>query len=195
MRFALALLIGLSFAAAASAETITIATFSDPSNDASEPLFNYDANTNVLSGSWSAEGLILEAATGTWDDATFQMSADPGAIPGTVGAGTVEFFSELGDPLMLIEFDSGQLNAIGFGATEFIATNEVIFSGAILPAPTIDESFGFSFANQVALDGAGSFSATASFTSSATLIPEPATVCLLVIGGLAVSRKARRQRA
>jgi len=52
-------------------------------------------------------------------------------------------------------------------------------------------SFSFSFVNQMPLNGNPNdgYTATASFTSSA--VPEPATMCLLALGGLAVLIRRR----
>ena len=187
----LAALMVLSVAVAAQADTITVASFADPSNDSATPLFVYDAGAGTLTGGWSDPGLVLETVSGDFADATFTMDAAPVVAPGTIGAGEILFYDS-GDNLLLdITFDSGQMNFIGFGATEFMSLNDVTFSGPILSDPVESESFAFSFANQAPIGSDGSFSATASFTSSALVIPEPATLGLLGLAGFALVRRRR----
>ncbi len=183
----------LVFAVSAQANVVTgtdtIATFDDPALDATTPLITYDAGSNTLSGAWNSIGLTLETVSGDYIDATFTLTALPGGLPGEVGAGEVQFFDSLANPIFNIAFDSGQLNAIGFGATEFLSLNDVTFTGSILIDPVQNESFAFSFANQTPVGNDGSFTATAAFTSSATVIPEPATLGLLALGAVAFFRK------
>lgn len=177
------LMLGL-LVAQAEAGTVTIATFADPAADATTPLFTYTSATGMLEGSWSNVGLTLETIDGNFVDATFTMSAPADIGTGDVGAGTVEFFDSAANSILLIEFDSGEINFDQVGATEFMSQNVVAFSGSILPDPplfTDQESFAFSFANLVD-QGGGDFTATAAFTSSATIIPEPATLALLALG-------------
>ena len=52
-----------------------------------------------------------------------------------------------------MDFDSALLSIDAFGATEFNALNDVMFSGSILPSPVQAESFSFAFTNQVAVGG------------------------------------------
>ena len=186
-----AALVTLLFVASAQASTVTIATFADPALNATTPLFSHDADTNTLSGGWALDGLTLETASGDYNDATFIMAAAPGTAPGLVGAGQIDFFDDLSNLILTIGFDSGQLNVIGFGATEFLSTNTVTISGPILTNPLIDEGFSFAFANQTPVGTGGSYTATASFTSSATVVPEPASLVLVLVGGIALIRRYR----
>ena len=62
-----------TLATPASAETVTIATFQDPSQDASQPMFSFDAIANHLDGSWTLPGLTLETIGGTFENVTFAM--------------------------------------------------------------------------------------------------------------------------
>lgn len=181
----LVLMTGLSVRA----ESITIATFADPSTDGTTPVFVYNGTTNQLNGGWIFPGLTLETIGGTFSNATFSMTAAPGVGFGNVGAGSIVFSDSRSIPLLNISFDSAQLSFIGFGATEFLATNNVTFSGSILPFPVEAESFSFAFANQQPFgDG---FTATAAFTSSA--VPEPASIALLAAGGCCLLRRRRRR--
>ncbi len=168
----------------ARAESITIATFADPAVDETTPLFEFDATTHQLSGGWSAPGLTLETATGTYENVTFSMP--PLAVDGfgEVDAGELLFRDSGGALLFRIAFGSAHLNLIGFGATEFLSTDEVEFTGPILPGPVTEEEFSFAFANQTPSGPGGSFTVTASFTSSA--VPEPGSVALLLSSGLLV---------
>ncbi len=184
----------LAVAFSARAESITVASFADPAGDETTPLFQFDATAHELSGGWSDPGLTLETATGTHENVTFTMSTLDVDAFGETSDGQVDF-RDAGNALIYrITFDSAHLSVIGFGATEFLATNAVAFSGSILPAPVFNESFSFAFANQTPSGPAGGFTATAAFTSSAEVVPEPASVVLLLagFGALGVSRRRRR---
>lgn len=175
------------------ASTLTVATFADPSPDASMPLFQYDGNTQVLTGSWSGTGLTLETLVGDYADAKFTLSAAFDLING--GMGTLEFFDSASAPILTFEFGSSSLSTLGIGATEFMATDMVTMTGEVAdnafgPGLAVQESFAFAFANQVEADAQGSFTATASFTSSA--IPEPASIAILAMGAALALRRRRR---
>lgn len=180
-------------ATTASAETVTIATFNDPSPSSLSPLFLFDAATNQLSGGWGFDGLTLETIGGVFEDATFSLTALPGAGAGAVGAGTIEFRDSGDDVIFTMAFDSAFLSIDTFGATEFNASNDVVFTGSILPFAVQAESFSFAFANQVAVGGEGGYSATAAFTSSAEVIPEPTTLVMLLFA-TAVSGAGRGRK-
>jgi hypothetical protein len=192
MRLAVALTVLAVAAAGVQAGPLTlstIATFADPSQDSADPLFFYDAPTNTVSATWDEPGMTLQTIAGDFVDATFVMTADPGVDFGDVGAGTVVFSDADDNVIFTIEFDSGQLSPTAFGATEFLGLNDIQFSGTILPNPTENESFGFALVNQVPNGDNGSWTATASFTSSATIVPEPASLMLLGLGGFALLRR------
>lgn len=175
------------------ANAFTVATFADPAVDGTTPLFSL--NGNVLSGAWNGTGLLLQTPVlpaPDFPDATFIMSplvATPiNASLAMVGAGSIQFFDNLNQPILLIAFDSGLLTtAVSFGASDFIGQN-VTFSGSLLGQPVTDEAFAFSFANPVAIPGG--WTATAAFTSSA--VPEPATLAFFLLGGLPLLRTRRR---
>ncbi len=183
--------LGCALAVLSPARADVIATFEDPASGSSTPLFTFDANLMQLSGGWTLSGLNLEGIGGTLNNVTFTMPPISVTALGEVQAGQIEFF--LGaESVFLVEFDSAQLSPTVFGATEFLATNEVVFSGSILPLPVENESFAFAFANLVDI-GNGGFTATASFTSSADVIPEPASLMPLVLSGFYMRRRGRHR--
>ena len=177
--------------------TLTVATFSDPSQGSNETLFTVDIVNGVISGGWpdSKGGLVLEVSLSgnTYLDAFFTMTdvTYVGDISGgNAGQGTIMFFAENQPvdtaPLIEINFSSGYLTPIGFGGTDFSffggSGNNVTITGSEINGVLSNESFSFSFVNQKLLSDESGYTATASFTSSA--IPEPATIILLSLGGL-----------
>ncbi len=181
---------------AASANAATIVTFADPAMGAATPLFTVNTNTAQLNGGWSAPGLLLETPglpAPNYADARFTLSAVALLTPlpfATLGPGQIDFFDSSNAPLMTITFSGGLLtSSFGFGASEFQGNN-VVFSGPILGGNVYtDEAFAFSFANPAAT--ATGYQATASFTSSATLVPAPAGLAAMLMGGLAAARRRR----
>jgi len=182
-------------AASAHGFPTTIATFADPTGSAGEPpVFSFDAVNQLLTGGWAGDGLTLQTYIATYSNATFTMTlvvADSSVLPTQVGGGTIRFYASGGQEVFVIDFDSGDLGPLAFGATEFLNLNVVTFSGAIIPVPYTQESFAFSFANQLLVGEDGSFTATAAFTSSA-LVPEPGMLTLVVIGLVMAGRRHRQ---
>ena len=185
------------------ATPVTIATFQDPSGSAANPLFVIDSDGLSIDGGWSdlQTGLNLDItyANVVYYDAWFEMSTLTygGGYSGTTGAGTVEFHAD-GDastvtPVLQIDFTSANLTPGGISASElFFVGVTITIEGADISEELTNEAFGFTFANQelTTLENNG-FTATAAFTSSAEVIPEPATLCLLGFGALALFRKRR----
>lgn len=189
-------------ALAASAQATTIATFADPTTGPATPLFQFNSGTGVLTGSWLAMPNLLLQTPGVpafpdYPNAQFQMTpiGTVGAIGPilVMGAGQVNFFDATNAPLMTISFSGGYLNpATNFGGSDFTGFN-VTFTGPILAGLTLtNESFAFSFANPVSAAPPGSYSVTSSFTSSADIVPAPASAALLGLGGLVAARRRRR---
>ncbi|MBN2445770.1 MAG: PEP-CTERM sorting domain-containing protein [Phycisphaerae bacterium] len=176
----------------------TIATFADPAMDGTTPLFELDGTT--FSGGWDNDGMTLETPglpSPDYDDAKMSMddlTATP-VIPGVwvLSGGTIEFTDSLDNPVLQIDFLSATLTSeIGFGASNLYAEN-VNFTVPGSPLSFSQERFAFSFANDAQTQNG--FTWTASFTSSATVVPEPGSLGLLLAGGLAVSRGRRRVAA
>ena len=191
MKLAAVLICVLGMSVAAHGGSVTIATFADPAaGDGSTPLFSYNASTQMLNGGWALDGLNLQTYAATYVDATFTMtpvSVVNAVLPSETQDGTIIFYSAQGTMLMTIDFDSAQLGYTSFGGTEFMNLNDVTFTGPVLPFPVDMESFAFSFANQELVNGDGSFTATAAFTSSA--LPEPATLMLLLPAAAVLIRR------
>ncbi len=184
-----------------------IATFADPAFDSTTPLFTVGPN-NQVTGGWSDSqtNLDLEYMGNVYNDAFFTMTAltyTGGLTGGTTGGGTIMFFADNADtmvdaPVLQIDFTSAYVNPNGLGGNNIFAffANGVEFSGAIVgteagvAANLDDESFSFSFTHQVLVSGG--YTATAAFTSSATpVVPEPATMGLLISGVLALVRRRK----
>lgn len=161
--------------AAASVSAETVATFADPSPGPQSPVFQRAGDT--LTGGWAAPGLTLITPINaqSYTNVTFTMT--PLAISGAnLSAGNIQFFQ--GPTLLFrMDFQSAELSTFGFGATSLFSEDNVEFSGAIIPNPSIivQEWFSFSFANLVPT--ANGYKCTASFTSSA--VPEPSALALL----------------
>jgi len=183
----------LSLCAAAGARAATIATFSDPAQDGSTPLFTVDVSASQLSGSWTGSGLdlIVPIASTVFNDATFVMDPvtfDPNT--GTLGAGGIRFFDNMQREVLRVSFDSGALfEPFGFGAS-FIRGDSVIFSSDVISLPPLrEETFAFGFSNRV--DWGDTVTYTAAFTASA--IPEPASLGLITLGAIAMLRLPKRR--
>lgn len=182
-------------AGSASAQSFTFATFADPSTGPVPPMFVYDSTGGgTLNAAWGQPGLTLETPGSAAPDipnTTFVMTQLIQTGPGpfaTFGGGTIRFFGPANNLVFRIDFSSAYLSGpLGFGAADFIGNN-VVFSGPIVgPNPLVQESFSFSFANQVNT-GTG-FSATAAFTSSAA--PTPGALALVGLSGLVAARRRR----
>jgi hypothetical protein len=196
---------GIVLAGMASAQSFTVASFRDPSNSASSPVFTV-GNTQVT-GAWSGSNLNLEfgapGISGTvLNNVTMTSSVISRTGPtgfgqvGTLGAGSFTF-NQVGNtnPVFTISFSSGQIvEPAGLGGSYIVFSN-VVFGGSALagvsngPASSwVNTQFSFSFANPATLQN-GDRTYTSSFTSSA--VPEPITMGLLALGlgGLVARRK------
>jgi hypothetical protein len=182
--------------------SLTIATFADPSKSSSDPLFTVDFVQMKFTGGWpdSKTGLLLEipyqsiSFQNAWFDMTEVTILSPA---GDTGSGQIRFFQD-GDsvnPLVVIDFDSGLVSRYSFGADEFFVADNVTITGPIIPETLSEEQLAFSFSNLAKLPGhtnwSDGFTATASFTSSALPVPEPATICLLGLGALSLLSRKR----
>ncbi len=191
-------LIGLVAFASVSQASITVATFADPSLSSNAPMFTWDSGASTLQGSWKQPGLTLITpgliGGGSYSNVTMQTNliALTPIIPNTyysMGRGVIDFFDSSGGALFNIQFSSGSfLNPFNAGASD-VNLDNVIFGGPKV-ANLTNEHFSFSFANPVTAGTQHTF--TASFTSSADVVPEPATIGVLGLGILALKKRRAR---
>lgn len=211
-------------AAATPAAAVTVATFADPTAGSAPatPMFAFSSESGALygstfSGGWSGSGLTLDILGTEYDDVTFTFSTlfangttsfvdgielvasltDPAAL------GTLAFY-DAGELLLSMTFQRAHLSS----STEFSSdvTMDVVDIFYMSSDPFLDpETLSFGFANPsgslssilsapYGSGSGGTITWTASFTSSATLVPEPATIALCLIGlvGLRVAKPRRR---
>lgn len=196
MKLKTTLFLSMLTLAGASQAQMTMATFADPSNG-SAFLFDWDMTNDTLTGSWMMPGLDLQTpgftGGGQVNDAMFTTSTISltEVVPNVLynmGAGTINFTDASNNPVMMITFDGGVFqNPTAVGSAMSFG-NSVDFSGPNVPTGLTNESFSFSLANPTVSGDHMMF--TASFTSSADVVPEPAT--FLVLGtGLAALLKRR----
>lgn len=182
-----ALLLVTVAGAAVSSQAFTVATFSDPSSG-TPSLFSLTGTT--LTGSWTGTGLNLQLYPNStvYNNVTFTMA--PVTRVGTfgLGAGSIVFLDSSSNPLLTVSFASGTvLSPFFFGASFTNSDNVVFTSPYINTANYTDEQFSFSFANQKGRNG--DYTYTASFTSSAEAVPEPASIAVLGVGAAALLRR------
>jgi hypothetical protein len=182
-------LVALAIPSALAQPTQTIVTFADPALDATTPLFSLAGNQ--FQGGWSGLNLDLLTPglplTGDLLDAKFTMTPLTATqiVPGywSLTGGTIDFLDAANALVFQITFQSASLApTIGFGASD-LALQSVSFYDPAQPGNVFGQDrFAFSFANDAtSLDG---ITWTASFTSSAIAIPEPASAGLLAAGGM-----------
>ena len=184
-------------AVAGSAQAVTIATFDDPTSS-TNPGSMFTVTDTTVQASWLGTGLTLQVPGGVggpYTDVKMEMQAVTRTGLNTIGAGVVNFWTtDQNNPIFTMTFDGGSIAEPFFtGASDF-AANVVSFGGsAMAGAPTlVNNQFAFSFANPTGVGGQ-TRTYTASMTSSADPVPEPATMLLLSAG--IAGFVARRKRA
>ncbi len=178
--------------AVASAQAVTIATHDDPALNGTTPLFF--AAPSSISGSWTGTGLTLEIPVVPVSFTDVKMDMGSVTRAGNVlGAGTVKFYTtDINNPIFQVDFNAGTIfEPFGIGAS-FVSAQDVTFSGSAVSSLSFEnEQFAFSFANPVNFGNDGN-SYTASFTSSADVVPEPASMAILGLGVAALARRKRQ---
>lgn len=177
--------------AGVSSHAFTVATFSDPSTGW-PPLFSVTSST--ISGGWSGTGLNLHLVpiNATFTNVTFTMA--PVARIGMfgLGSGSIVFLDSASNPLLTITFGSGSIATPFFFGSSYANLDNVHFSSPYLNTSLYtNEQFAFSFANQNGTNG--DYTYTASFTSSAEAVPEPASLAFLGLGALALMGRRFRK--
>lgn len=181
----------LCVGAVAQAQSFTVATFSDPSNDPNSPLFT--ATSADVVGSWLGTGLdlVIPETSTTYNDV--KMNMDSVSRTGTaLGSGMISFWdTDMNNPLFTIEFEEAVILEPFFASASFIEGQDVTFGGSAIASlqPLSAEQFSFSFANPFAGQGFNTY--TASMTSSA--VPEPASMIALGLGVAALASRKKRK--
>lgn len=185
------------------AQAVTIATHDDPSVGAPQ-VFTIDYNTNTVMGGWALPGLNLSipVLAGNYNNLTMSvanMAITNVQVVGpltilTLGAGEIRYWdTDINNPVFQVNFDSATLVEPATAQAADLTGNNVTFSGSGLGALNgnlTNEVIAYSFANPVYNGNVHTY--TASMTSSADVVPEPASMTLLALG---VAAFAARRRA
>ena len=191
----LSLIVSSAFA---SFDSVTIASFSDPSASALNPMFLIDFENGTINGGWDQPGLDLELpniyvvyenATFTMDQLSIPAGEPLGGYLTDPGPYTIRF-SHQGDEVLNINFNQLYLQRRQSGMNAHDLYGDDVTINSVDYGTLTDAQFGFNFVNTGSSDPSAGYKATASFSSSAVgqPIPEPATIAILAIGGLFLKR-------
>ncbi|MCU0316103.1 MAG: PEP-CTERM sorting domain-containing protein [Fimbriimonadaceae bacterium] len=210
-KFAL-IAVAAAFAGIASAQSITIATFDDPSASSAKPLFSFSggvSTTGMLTGSWgfapTETGLTLRVpgsavvtpVASIYNDArfTFDNGTDGVGVGFTAGvqnpgSGRVRFYDNTGTEVLRIRFSNALYSILGTGAASLTGGTVDFQTPAAVSYGLTNGAFAFSFANQALVGSEARM--TSSFTSSA--VPEPMTMGLIALGAAGLAARRRKSR-
>ena len=186
--------------------SILVATFADPSQNSTLPLFT--ANSSSVIGAWTGNNLNLKVSTDATGTTSFtyvntHMAFDNGTTGMAVGRtgtaltqGRVSFYTgaDLTSTILTITFSAGLIyEPFVAGASSYISGQNVQFSGSAIAGlqPLTNQAFSFGFANPGTSPAGNTY--TSSFTSSADAVPEPAS--MLALGFAAIAGLVRRRKA
>jgi hypothetical protein len=185
------------------AQAVTIATHADPSPTGTPSVFTVDTVANTVSASWMGAGLNLELPFLPMTSANLKLSMVPVTITSTVvvgpltirnlGAGEIRYYdTDINNPIFQINFDSAQVVEPAAASAADLTGNNVSFSGSALVGQVLtNESMAYSFSNREV--SGTNVNYTAAFTSSADVVPEPAT--MIAVGGAIAAFMVRRKRS
>ena len=108
----------------------------------------------------------------------------------SMGSGTINFYTtNPSNPFFTVDFSGGTfLNPLNASASE-LSANVVNFTGPNVPTNLANRQFAFSLTNPS--QNGTHVTYTSSFTSSADVVPEPASLIILGSAALALIRKRK----